>query len=72
MVKKDIDFKESISAKISVQDFSEMEKFKLTDEEIRSAYPTRTIKDDEIEVLKEKLVEFTKIVYSININNNNN
>lgn len=66
MVKKDIDFKESISAKISVQDFSEMEKFKLTDEEIRSAYPTRTIKDDEIDELKNILVEVAKMAYNKN------
>ena len=67
MVARKIDFKEEIRTNFSVQDFSEMEKFKLKDEEIRGVYPKIT--DDELGVLKEKLVEFTKIIYSINNNN---
>ncbi len=66
MIKKGIDFKESIYKKNSVTDFSEMEKFKLTDAEIRIIYPK--INDDEIGVLKEILVDFAKMLY----NNNNN
>lgn len=66
MIKRSIDFKESIRTKVSVQDFSEMEKFKLTDEEIRNIYPK--INDEEIGVLKEILVDFAKMLYS---NNNN-
>ena len=66
MVKKKFDFKEAISTKVSVQDFSEMEKFKLTDVEIRNIYPK--INDEEIEGLKEILVDFAKMLY----NNNNN
>ena len=38
MVKRGIDFKESIHTKVSVQDFSEMGKFKLTEEEIKAKY----------------------------------
>ena len=64
MVKRDIDFKESISAKISVQDFSEMEKFKLTDEEIRSAY--LNINDEQIDELKNILVGVAKMAYNNN------
>ncbi len=66
MVKRSIDFKELIHKKNSVQDFSEMEKFKLTDAEIRNIYPK--INDEEIEGLKEILVDFAKMLY----NNNNN
>lgn len=67
MVKRNIDFNEAIRTNFSVQDFSEMEKFKLDDDEIRGVYPKIT--DNELGVLKEKLVEFTKIIYSINNNN---
>lgn len=64
MGKRGIDFKESIRTKISVQDFSEMEKFKLTDEEIRSVY--LNINDEEIDRLKFFLVEFAKMLYNNN------
>lgn len=66
MIKKGINFKESIHKKNSVTDFSDMEKFKLPDAEIRNIYPK--INDEEIGVLKEILVDFAKMLY----NNNNN
>ena len=65
MVKRGIDFKESIHTKISVQDFSEMEKFKLTYEEIRRIYPK--INDEKIDELREFLVVIAEIAF----NNNN-
>lgn len=64
MVKRGIDFKESIRTKISVQDFSEMEKFKLTDEEIREFF--LNINDEEVDKLKNHLVEFAKMAYNNN------
>lgn len=64
MVKRGIDFKESIHKKNSVQDFSEMEKFKLTDKEIRSAY--LNINDEQIDELKNILVRVAKMAYNNN------
>ncbi|GGD79017.1 hypothetical protein GCM10011514_48820 [Emticicia aquatilis] len=66
MIKKGIDLKKSIHKKNLVTDFSEMERFKLTDAEIRNIYPK--INDEEIGFLKEILVDFAKMLY----NNNNN